>query len=308
MQLSEFQVYLSGAIIGLAAGLPLTTLLGRSTVVYGHKNAKKAQVTWKSFWSLIILVPILCAYSLLFHYPVLTAIIFAACALGVGSLYCYMCRFAYRKYGRYNIDKTEKLNYIYCSLWCSLALRPIICIACISALLWIMPDIVEVTKTHGSFRTRKYYVMPFTEDTRPGKSYLDNATSDTLYRVIVRYAFLGEELHNTYALEATFAPHQFARLDSRVDYAMTIIPPIMLPSSNRKGRFHTRRIFLTDSIHLSEFSNLDMTRFGLKSNLKVDHITPPRDRTLREDPIRFNAYKYVDPDPYGHNRKRSPVR
>lgn len=301
MEFSEKAIFLIGSIIGLLLALPLVILIGKTSVTYMQKYGIKEKITSKSFFSLLIFTIIFYAFSILFHYTNVVITIIVGCAIEGFLLYFYMQNLNQTRCQQNSEKLIEKKYLVYLSFWYAV-LIPVVSMATVAGLQWLMPDIIEISKKNNSFVTKEYYIFPYTEGTRPGGSYIDNITNDTIFRILVRYAYLGEELHNLYTIEGIYPPGQFARMSYRVNYAMKDIPPIMLESSNRLGRYHTKRTFLTNRTHLEEFRRLNMNEFGLKKNLYMDSITPEKDRTIREDPSRYDVYKYINPDPYRHNR------
>ena len=303
MEFSEHGVYVIGAIMALLLSLPLLMVLCRYQLAYTIRNEAMDRISLKTYFAFLLLVPVLCIFSLFYHYHDVTWLVFIGVILEGIALYSYLRYLNHRKFHRNNDDSHERIKLPYIAI-ISACFIPVIAVGVIALTDWLMPDIVEITKEGRRFETKEYYVFPYTHGTRPGCSYIDNTTADTIYRVNIRYAYLGEELHNLYTVANKYAPGEFARMRSRANYAMKIIPPIMMPSHNRSGRYHTQRVFLTDGKHLRDFRNLDMFEFGLKENLQVDYIVPEnRDEVIHESPERYNAYKIINPDPYHYHRK-----
>ncbi len=297
MEFSENGVYIIGAIIGLVLSIPIGMLFGRWSLSYLSRHEEANQITRKSFFCILIFIPAFYLLSICYHYANVTWLIAIEVIVECAALYLYLRHINHAIFNRDNSNSNEQLKLAYISLVPAFLL-PGIALGTIAVTDWAMPDVVKITKDDRRFEAKEYYVLPYTHGTRPGGSYIDNTTSDTIYRVIVRYAFLGEELHNAYAVENKYAPGQFARMSSRVNYAMKLIPPIMPPSHNRRGRYHTRRVFLTDGNHLTDFHNLNMDEFGLMKNIRLDYIEPDKDAVKWESPSHYNAYKIVNPHPY----------
>ncbi len=301
MEFSEKEIYLIGAVIGMLASLPLIILIGKSSVKNLKRDDVKNKITWKSYFSFLLYPLIFYCLSILFHYTVVITLIAIGCIVEGIALYAYLNKFSLSQSGKKKGNIEEKRALIYISLT-MLTFIPLICLATISGTQWLMPDVTVITKSDNTFEAKEYYVIPYTHDTRPGGSYIHNETSDTIFRIIIKYAYLGEELHNKFAIEDEYTPGQVALMRSRANYAMKIIPLVMLPSSNRTGRYHTRLVFLTERNHMDAFHKLDMTEFGLMENLLVDSVAPDRDHTMREDSSLYNAYKVINPDPYKNHQ------
>lgn len=301
MEFSEHGVYVIGAIMALLLSMPLLMAFCRYTLAHTIRNEAMDRISRKAYFAFLLIFPVFLGFSLFYHYYDVTWLVFVGMILDGIALYSYLRYLNHRKFNRNNDDSHDRIKLPYIAMTAA-CLIPVIAIGTIALTGWLMPDIVEITREGRRFEAKEYYVIPYTRDTRPGRSYIYNTTADTIYRVNIRYAYLGEELHNLYTVESKYAPGEFARMRSRANYAMKIIPPVMMPSSNRRGRYHTQRVFLTNGSHLRDFHNLDMTEFGLKGNLQVDYITPDKDRVIRESPDLYNAYKFINPDPYHYSR------
>lgn len=302
MEFSEKGVYIIGAIVGLLLSIPIIWWIGRFFI--NRENVKvKPEITRKSYFVFLIIIPIFYAFSIIYHYVDVILLIGVGMILEGIALYFYLRHFSRVKFSGNREDNLTTTSLIYISFTMLLFII-IVTVGTIFATQWFMPDIVKITDNDGQYEANEQYILPYTRGTRPGCSYIDNETSDTIYRIIVKYAYLGEELNNKFAIQEKYAPGQFAKMSSRPDYSMKLIPPVMLPSHDRyRGRYHTRRVFLTDRNHLEDFHNLNMTEFGLKENLFVDSLAPDRNRVLREDSAHYNAYKVINPNPYKYSKR-----
>lgn len=167
---------------------------------------------------------------------------------------------------------------------------------------WMMPDVVEIQDgprmSKYEYKVSNYYTFPFENGLKPGGSYIDNLTRDTIYRLVIDYGFLGEELYNYYTVQGKYPPHSFCRMPSRTVHVMDTIAPVMLPSHGRMGRYRTQRIYLTDYVHMWDFRSANMTPFGLKGNKWVDTIKENRNKIIYENNKEYRAYKVINPYPY----------
>lgn len=73
---------------------------------------------------------------------------------------------------------------------------------------------------------------PFIGGFKPSGSYFVNDTPDTLFRVVVSYAILGEEITNYYNVTDTISPLSTARIACPPNYVCRDILPVMLPTGD----------------------------------------------------------------------------
>ena len=177
---------------------------------------------------------------------------------------------------------------------------------------WVMPDVVEIQngprRSQYDYKVSEYYTLPFERGMKPGSSYIDNLSKDTVYRLVVDYGFAGEERHNYYAVQGKYPPHSLSRMPGRAIHVMDTIAPFMPPSYGRMGRYRTQRVYLTDNEHLWDFKIVNMKKFGLERNRRVDSIRENRNNLIRENYEEYRAYKMIDPFPYSRLRPDSMMR
>lgn len=191
---------------------------------------------------------------------------------------------------------------VYYQIICIFLLNGLLALGCLGFLSWFMPDVAEIQDGPGGssyeYKVCDYYVFPFEKGLKPGGSYIDNLTRDTIYRLVVDYGFLGEELYNYYTVQGKYPPHSFCRMPVRTVHVMDTIAPIMLPSHGRMGRYRTQRVYLTDYMHMCDFKSANLIQFGLKGNKWVDTIKETRNTIIRESNKEYRAYKVINPYPY----------
>ena len=167
---------------------------------------------------------------------------------------------------------------------------------------WLMPDVVEIQdsprRTCYEYKVNSYYALPFENGMKPGGSYIENLTNDTIYRLVIDYAFLGEELYNYYTVQGKYPPNSFCKMPGRTLHVMDTIAPVMLPSYGRLGRYRTQRAYLTDYTHMWDFKSANLFQFGLKGNKWVDTIKEDRNKLIHENYKEYRAYKVINPYPY----------
>lgn len=115
--------------------------------------------------------------------------------------------------------------------------------------------------------------------------YLDNRTSDTLFRVTVLYAIPGKDSCNYYKITGVFPPETFKRMRGPVDFYMRRIPPFRKWSVTKFGdKYRRQTIFIVNRRQLDLFINQDLYPIGLKPNLRIDSIRE-HSRSLWEDTV-----------------------
>ncbi|MDE6291135.1 MAG: hypothetical protein K2M16_06350 [Muribaculaceae bacterium] len=193
-----------------------------------------------------------------------------------------------------------------------LLLNGALALVCLGFTLWFLPDVVEIRngpkRAVYEYKVSEYFTFPFEGGLRPGGSYIDNLSKDTVYRVIVVYGYPGEDSYNNYTVQGKYPPHSFCRMPSRPVHVMDTIAPIMPPSHGRMGRYHTRRVYLTDYEHLWDFRLVNMRQFGIERNRWVDSIKESRNEIIRESYEKYRAYKRINPYPYSRLIPDSLIR
>lgn len=154
---------------------------------------------------------------------------------------------------------------------------------------WFFPDVTTVTQTGGRYEVLTKHSWPFSGNCMPMHSYIANDTEDTLYRVVVSYAFLGEEIKNHYNVTDTITPMTTGMIPCPPNYVARSILPIMTPSHGRLGRTRTRRSYIVTGEALHEFEKGDFRCFGIKDNVRVDSFNITSNPVVWEDPERIKS-------------------
>ena len=152
---------------------------------------------------------------------------------------------------------------------------------------WVCPD-VTVVNNDGTSKT--YYALPSGEHEMRG-SHVINNRNDTLYRVAVSYAFLGEELYNHFNVTDTLTPGEEKLISCRPHFVMQRILPVMPPGHSKTGRYRERRTYIVSGKELMEFIRRDMTPFGIKANKCVDSFDITKNDIVWEDPEKIDKIR-----------------
>ncbi len=187
----------------------------------------------------------------------------------------------------------DRRKYIVQIVMMMVYISPLLYMGVESLLKWIVPD-VTVVRIDESGKS-DFIVL---HDYRAGKglqvngSYVENDTSDTLYRVVVSYAIPGEHFYNAYSITDTVMPWSFTKMKGNVAYSMRLIPPLMPPSNSKGTNYRTKRVFLVDASELNRFvSGYDMSRLGLKPNKYVKEIDERNAIPVKEDSWRLEIWR-----------------
>lgn len=325
MRFSEETVYIFGAIFSLLVAGVIAFPFGKYNLKYYWSSKRKNSandIITVTIFLLLIFAGFFYILRDFFHYASVSWI------LGIGTvaegllLYKYLkplnCRFfeerLYSTTDEKDTTKTVKnrnvpMIHIICS---TLALNLGYSMGGIALASWMMPDVVEIQdgprRSIYNYKVSDYYTLPFERGMKPGGSYIENLTKDTIYRLVVDYGFLGEEKYNYYAVQGKYPPHSLSKMPRGTYHVMDTIAPIMPPTYGRMGRFRTQRIYLTDIEHLWDFKTLKMQKFGLLRNKEVDSIKESRNQLLHESYPKYRAYKAIDPYPYSRLRPDSLIK
>ncbi len=314
MEFSEESVYLIGAILGLAVSAAIAIPLGKANLNYSFRknldklNKKKILLS-TTILCLCIIIAFCYTAKILYCYTSVIWVVALGTIAEIALIYPSLMRIARRLVKEPGVAEESRIKArsSYKAMVCSqlifiLALNFPLTMGSVAAMEWIMPDVVEVRngarRASYSYKVRQYYLIPFTRGTRPGGSYIDNLSKDTVYRVVVNYGYLGEDECNHFAVQGRYAPGVMSKMSSNTLHVMDTIAPIMPSSHNRNGRYHTQRVYLTDLEHLWDFRILDMRKFGFKRNKLFDSLPEYTNRTIRENYDNYRFYKKIDPEPY----------
>ncbi len=180
-------------------------------------------------------------------------------------------------------SKTMRLNHIFVIL----ALCSPLNVGVIFFCQWFFPDVTSIRTEQGKYEVTTRNAIPLFKNFMPTGSYIENHTEDTLYRVVVSYAFLGEEIHNHYNITDTIAPQTTAGIPCPPNYVLRRIYPIMMPSSGRMGRTRTRRSYIVTKSELDAFTSGDFGDLGIKDNIRVNSFNITTNPIIWEDPERL---------------------
>lgn len=185
--------------------------------------------------------------------------------------------------------KTTRLLHIFVIL----ALSSILNMGVIFFCRWFFPDVTSIRTEQGKYEVTTRHILPFHVNISPTGSYVQNDTEDTLYRVVVSYAFLGEEIHNHYNITDTILPQTTAGIPCPPNYILKRIFPIMLPSSGRFGRIRTRRSYIVTKSELDAFTSGDFRNLGIKDNVRINSFNITANPIIWEDPERLIVLEQI---------------
>ncbi len=316
MEFSEEQVYLIGAVLALMVTVLLCMPFGRYNLkwFWSHKRVgplKEAVI--EAVVAFGITVFSFYVFRNFFIYSSVIWVVGLGAILGCVALAFYLRpvnRRYYQKYSSLFQDEWSQLpgqkinGIVYYLLTAFLFIFIAVGVGGVAFASWAMPDVVEVqngpTRAWYGYKVRNYYVLPYEDGMKPGSSYIDNQSNDTIYRVVVNYGYFGEDKYNYYTVNAKYAPHSISRMPYHEIHVMDTIAPVMPASYNKKKgeRYHTQRVYLTDYEHLWDFKILNLRKFGLERNKWVDSIHETKNRVIRENYEKYRAYKKIDSLPY----------
>ncbi|MDE6336624.1 MAG: hypothetical protein K2L34_08640 [Muribaculaceae bacterium] len=313
MEFSEESVYLIGAILGLAISIAIAIPLGRANLNWAFRKSldklNKNELILRAAIASILMIISYYAVRIFYYYTSVIWLVTVGTIVELVLVYPYLRHVARRIIEDPTLPEESKIKSrsICKALICSqlgfiLGINFALTLGAIPAIEWLMPDVVEVRngprRATYAYNVRQYYLLPFARGTRPGGSYIDNLSKDTVYRVVINYGYLGEDECNHFAVQGRYAPHAFTKMSANTFHVMDTIAPIMPASHNRSGRYHTQRVYLTDLEHLWDFRMLDMRRFGFKRNKLFDSLPEHKNRPIRENYEDYWYYKKILPDPY----------
>lgn len=319
LKFNEEEVYLIGAALALIVSVLIFIPIGKANLKWYWSHSQTNSLKDKTvslIFGVVMGGALYYAVCKFFHY---TSVIWLI-TIGTGmegfilGLYYFHInkRFSEKSHlpkvhDEQGLRSNIRLNIaVYYQILAIVLINMVLGMGLIAGTRWTMPDIVEIhdgpKRSTYEYKVSNYYVMPFVKGLTPGKSYIDNQSKDTIYRVIVNYAYLGEEKCNLYAVTDKYAPSSFSPMPSHTFHVMDTIAPVMPSSSGKMGRYHTQRIYLTDNEHLWDFRLVEMRGFGLNKNRQVDSIPESGNMPDRENNEEYRAYKRISPFPYSRLR------
>ena len=315
MRFSEEEVYLLGMALALVVspfvGIPYLKMFLKRYWSDKRGNSLNDMAVVELFILLCVCAFYFYVLRLFFHYASVSWLFIIGSCLEILILYIYL-----KPLNRYFIEKNwhslsdeevaasvlKRDIPFYTQLLVILLLNSALSLGCIGFTCWFMPDVVEVgngpKRAVYQYKVSDYFTLPFDRGMRPGGSYIDNLSNDTIYRLIVNYGYPGEDRYNNYTVQGKYPPHSFCSMPSRTYHVMDTIAPIMPPSHSRMGRYHTQRVYLTDYEHLWDFRLIKMRQFGIERNRWVDSIKESRNLPIHENYEKYRAYKSINPYPY----------
>lgn len=197
---------------------------------------------------------------------------------------------AYLRSGKYTaVPKLYRLN----CMMTAISLCAILNVGIVFFCRWFIPDVTTVERRGGKYEISTGYAWPFADGFKPTDSYLVNDTKDTLYRVVVSYAFLGEEIYNHYNVTDTIPPMTTATIPCPPNHVARSILPIMMPSHGRFGRIRTRCSYIATKKDLDSFVYGNFEYLGIKANIRVDSFNITTNPVVWEDPERISSLERV---------------
>lgn len=158
---------------------------------------------------------------------------------------------------------------------------------------WIFPDVTTISNEYGKYEVAASYAWPWSENLKPNGSYVVNNTGDTLYRVVVSYAFLGEETKNHYNITDTIDPKSTVRIPCPPNFVARRIYPVMMPSYGKTGRYRTRRSYIVNGGQLDAFEFGDFSTIGISENVRVPSFNLTSNPIIWEDSAKLEALDRV---------------
>ena len=315
MRFSEQQVYLIGVIVALLISVVISMPVVRYMLRWYWSHPRTE--SYKEIISKIIFSFFICVLSgwVMFHslhYPWARWVAIIGSVLESLVMYPFIKRISghLMTLYAYSFNEEEKeyaLRIHQYTGWYFIGfiflINLVLTLGGIFLARWAMPDVVEVRnvdyRASYAYDVDTYCTLPFVNGLNIGESYIDNLTIDTIYRLVVTYGYSGEDRTNHYSVKEQYPPHSFSRMKRRTMHVMDTIAPWMPASKDMKtGRYRTQRVYLTDYMHLQDFISVDMRRFGLYGNERVDAIEESRNLPIYENMDRYRAYKAINPYPY----------
>lgn len=324
MRFSEEEVYIFGMALALVVS-PLVSILYIKVNLkwyWSHRrNNSLNDMAVLTLFGLLLAALFLSLLRLFFHYSSVLWLFIIGSSLEIVALYFYLkpLNYSFIEEYRHSLSDEEATSSVqkrdiplYNQLMSILLLNGALALCVLGFAHWFMPDVVEVRngpkRAVYQYKVSDYFTFPFVGGMKPGGSYIDNLSDDTLYRVVVVYGYPGEDRYNNCAVQGKYPPHSFCRMPSRSVHVMDTIAPIMPPSHDRWGRYHTRRVYLTDYEHLWDFRMVNMQQFGIEHNRWVDSIKESHNNVIHENYEKYRAYKRINPYPYSRLIPDSLIR
>ena len=325
MRFSEEEVYLLGMAFTLVVSplisIPYLKMFLKRYWSDKRGNSLNDMVVVDLFILLFVCASCFYGLKLLFHYTSVYWLFIIGSCLEIMFLYFYLkpLNRYFIEENRHSLSDEEVAASVlkrdvpfYTQLLAIFLLNSALSLGCVGFARWFMPDVVEVRngpkRAVYQYKVSDYFSFPFERGMRPGGSYIDNLSNDTIYRVIVNYGYTGEDRYNNYTVQGKYPPHSFCRMPSGTFHVMDTIAPIMPPSHSRMGRYHTQRVYLTDNEHLWDFRLVNMRQFGIERNRWVDSIKESRNLPIYENYENYRAYKRINPYPYSRLIPDSLIR
>lgn len=288
MMKSLLNMEIASVVLFIFLGTLMSWLLIRYLSDYATKRKRQDQPTGKAMISSIIALTII---SFLVYYSLAATHVCSWNYVMIsGIISLLLLIIAYLRLKKHtSLSKLSRLNWaIMAFAFCTLLNMGIVFFS-----RWFLPDVTTVERRADRWNVTYGYAWPFTRGFKPTDSYLVNDTKDTLYRVVVSYAFLGEEVNNHYNVTDTIAPMTTATVPCPPNFVARSILPIMMPSHGRFGRTRARRSYIATKKELDAFETGDFRYLGIKSNIRIKSFNITSNPIVWESPEIISALERV---------------
>ncbi len=276
---------IASAVLFLILGTLMFWLLTRYQLNYVTKDTKPP-----SRKALIQSTIVLSIVSLLTYYFLVYIHVCSWFYVTASVIISLLLIIAYLRSGRHtSLSKLSRINCVMTAI----SLCAILNMGIVFFCRWFIPDVTTVERRGGKYEISTGYAWPFADGFKPTDSYLVNDTKDTLYRVVVSYAFLGEEINNHYNITDTIPPMTTADIPCPPNYVARSIFPIMMPSHGRFGRIRTRLSYIATKKDLDSFMYGNFEYLGIQANIRIDSFNITTNPVVWEDPERISALERV---------------
>lgn len=286
MMTSLINMEIASAVLFLILG----TLIFWLTIRYqlGYMTRDSRPPSRKAMISSIIALPSIC---LLMYYVLVYTHVCSWYYVTISVIISLLLLIiAYLRSGRHtSLSKLRRLTCMMTALAFCAPLNMGIVFFC----RWFLPDVTTVKQEAGKWDVTYGYAWPFNGGFMPTDSYIVNDTRDTLYRVVVSYAFLGEEVNNHYNVTDTIAPMTTAAIPCPPNFVARSIFPIMMPSHDRFGRTRARRSYIATKKELDAFETGDFRYLGIKANIRINSFNITSNPIVWESPEIISALENV---------------
>lgn len=274
----------ASVVLFLILGTLMFWLLIRHQLDYMTRRKRPDQPTGKAMISSIIALTIIS--FLVYYFLAVTHVCSWDNVMISGIISLLLLIIAYLRLKKHTA--LSKLSGLNCAIT-AFALCTLLNMGIVFFCRWFLPDVTTVERRADRWDVTSVYAWPFTGGFKPTDSYIVNDTKDTLYRVVVSYAFLGEEVNNHYNVTDTIAPMTTANIPCPPNFVARSILPIMMPSHGRFGRTRARRSYIATKKELDAFETGDFRYLGIKSNIRINSFNITSNPIVWESPERISV-------------------